>query len=430
MSSPAATASIPSGNTLKSSFLKDVTARGFVHQCTDLQGLDDALCKGPVTGYVGFDATASSLHVGSLMQIMWLRKLQEHGHKPLVLLGGATSRIGDPTFKDTARAQLSEETITENIEGILYSLKKFLVFGDGPTDAVLVNNKDWVDQLSYTDFLKDYGPHFTVNRMLSFDSVRLRLEREQPLTFLEFNYMILQALDYLHLYKEKGCQLQLGGSDQWGNIVNGTELIRRLGKGQGFGLTSPLVTTASGEKMGKSVSGALWLNESHLQPFDFWQFWRNTNDADVGRFLKIFTSLSLDEIAKIEALEGAALNAGKILLADHVTLMTHGASALAQVHTAIDGTYGGGDDTQGLPEKQISAIHESADGFSVVDLLIAAGFVATKGEAKRLILGGGARINDVPVKEIDEKVAAICFQAQPVKISSGKKRHIAMTVSG
>ena len=286
----------------RSQFLQTMHSRGYIHQCTDEAGLDEACSKGIVTGYIGFDATASSLHVGSLIQIMMLRRLQQAGHRPLVVMGGGTTKVGDPSGKDESRKMLTEADIAANIEGIKQVFAKFLTFGDGPTDAIMVDNDAWLSKLGYIEFLREYGTHFTINRMLTFDSVKLRLEREQPLTFLEFNYMLMQATDFLELYKRHGCALQMGGSDQWGNIVNGTELVRRKAEGQAFGLTTPLLTTASGAKMGKTAAGAVWLNADLLSPYDYWQFWRNVDDADVGKFLRLFTDLPLDEIARLEAL--------------------------------------------------------------------------------------------------------------------------------
>lgn len=309
----------------KSDFLRTMQARGYIHQITHPAELDEAATQGVVTGYIGFDATAASLHVGHLIQIMLLRRLQQAGHKPIVLMGGGTTKVGDPSFKDTQRPLLTEERIAENIAGIKGVFEKFLTFGDGPSDAIMVDNDEWLSKLGYLEFLRDYGTHFTVNRMLSFDSVKLRLEREQPLTFLEFNYMLMQATDFLELNRRYGCTLQMGGSDQWGNIINGVELTRKVDQKAAFGLTTPLLSTASGQKMGKTVGGAVWLNADALSPYDYWQYWRNTEDGDVGRFMRLFTDLSDAEIAGYEALEGAAINDAKKALADACTTMLHGA---------------------------------------------------------------------------------------------------------
>jgi len=311
----------------KSDLLRSMQARGYIHQITHPAELDAAAASGIVTGYIGFDATASSLHVGSLIQIMMLRRLQQAGHKPIVLMGGGTTKVGDPTDKDQSRPLLSEAQIQSNIDSIQAVFAKFLAFGDGPTDAVMVNNADWLDRLGYVQFLREFGVHFTVNRMLSFESVKLRLEREQPMTFLEFNYMLMQATDFLELERNFGCALQMGGSDQWGNILNGVELIRRVDQKPAFGLTTPLLSTASGQKMGKTVGGAVWLNADLRSPYDYWQFWRNTEDADVGRFMRLFTDLPLDEIARYEAMEGAAINDAKKVLANEATRMLHGQAA-------------------------------------------------------------------------------------------------------
>ena len=379
-----------------SPMLRLLDERGYIHQVTDASALDSLAAKSIMPGYIGFDATAPSLHVGSLVQIMMLRRLQQAGHKPIVVMGGGTSKIGDPSFKDEARKLLTAETIGANIASIKQVFDRFLTFGDGPTDAVLVDNSDWLDALDYIPFLRDIGQHFSINRMLAFDSVKLRLDREQSLSFLEFNYMILQAYDFLELSRRAGCRLQMGGSDQWGNIVNGVELSRRVDGTQVFGLTTPLITTADGAKMGKTVAGAIWLNADALRPYDYWTFWRNTQDGDVGRFLRLFTDLPLDEITRLESLEGEDVNDAKKVLADAATALAHG------------------DTIQGDALPTIIGVH------SIVDALLALNFVASKGEARRLIAGGGARIDGEKV--IDE-TAVVTPGSEPVRISAGKKFH-------
>ena len=379
-----------------SPMLRLLDERGYIHQVTDASALDSLAAKSIMPGYIGFDATAPSLHVGSLVQIMMLRRLQQAGHKPIVVMGGGTSKIGDPSFKDEARKLLTAETIGANIASIKQVFDRFLTFGDGPTDAVLVDNSDWLDALDYIPFLRDIGQHFSINRMLAFDSVKLRLDREQSLSFLEFNYMILQAYDFLELSRRAGCRLQMGGSDQWGNIVNGVELSRRVDGTQVFGLTTPLITTADGAKMGKTVAGAIWLNADALRPYDYWTFWRNTQDGDVGRFLRLFTDLPLDEITRLESLEGEDVNDAKKVLADAATALAHG------------------DTIQGDALPTIIGVH------SIVDALLALNFVTSKGEARRLIAGGGARIDGEKV--IDE-TAVVTPGSEPVRISAGKKFH-------
>ena len=364
-----------------STLLRLLDERGYIHQATDLAGLDAAAEVGIVPGYVGFDATAPSLHVGNLVSIMLLRRLQQAGHKPIVVMGGGTTRVGDPSGKTESRQMLDEAAIAANIARIERTFARFLTFGDGPTDAVVVNNADWLDALGYIELLRSVGPHFTLNRMLTFDSVRARLEREQPLTFLEFNYMILQAYDFLELWRRHGCRLQMGGSDQWGNIVNGLELARRVDGAELFGLTTPLITTAGGAKMGKSVDGAVWLDAEMLPPYDYWQFWRNSDDADVGRFLRLFTDLPLGEIARLEALEGAAVNDAKVALADASTAMAHGAEAAASARATAEATFGGGAG-EDLPEVAAGP---------VLDALVAVGFVASKKEGRRKLAEGAVR---------------------------------------
>jgi tyrosyl-tRNA synthetase len=396
----------------KSDLLRLLDERGYIHQLTDAEGLDALAAKEIVPGYVGFDATAPSLHVGNLVSIMMLRRLQQAGHKPIVVMGGGTTKIGDPSGKDESRKMLTQEAIAANIASIRRSFERFLTFGDGPTDAILVNNADWLDALDYIPFLRDVGPHFTINRMLTFDSVRLRLEREQPLTFLEFNYMILQAYDFLELSKRVGCRLQLGGSDQWGNIVNGIELTRRIAGTQLYGVTTPLITTADGAKMGKTAAGAVWLNAEQLAPYDYWQFWRNTHDEDVGRFLRLFTDLPLGEIARLETLEGSEINAAKKSLADAATALAHGTEAAAAAAETARLTFEDGTSGESLPTLKIDA------PLLLSDALARLGLVASKNEARRLIQQGGARVDG----EKAESDVTIRPGAQ-VRISAGRKKH-------
>ncbi len=411
---------------MKSPFLQNLQSKGLLFQATDLEALDELFAnKEPVVAYIGFDPTASSLHVGNLSQIMTLRLLQQHGHKPIVLIGGATAQVGDPSGKDEMRQQNSDETIANNIEGIKECFSKFLKFGNGPTDAVLVNNADWLMDINYIDFLKNYGRHFSVNRMLSFDSVKSRLDREQPLSFLEFNYMILQAYDFMELFKKHKCVLQLGGSDQWGNIVNGVELTRRVLGKPVFGLTSPLVTTASGVKMGKTAKGAVWLNDNMLSPFEYWQFWRNTDDADVIKYMKIFTDFTVDDLEKYAKLEGSALNDAKIALADAATAMCHGASVLTDIHTQVQAAFGAGSDAD-LPTKWIE--ESQIDIPTLETLLVASGLCASKGEAKRLAQGGGLRINGEQVTDARQEVDVLALRTTSIKISLGKKQHCLVQV--
>jgi tyrosyl-tRNA synthetase len=410
-------------NSFKSDFISQMTQRRFMHQCTDLDALDAKCAQGPVTAYIGFDCTAPSLHVGSLVSIMLLRLFQQTGHKPIVLMGGGTTRVGDPSGKDESRKMLTDEDIAANMNGIKQVFQKFLTFGDGPTDAVMVNNADWLDELKYIELLRDIGPHFTVNRMLTFDSVKLRLEREQPLTFLEFNYMILQAYDFVELAKRNGCALQMGGSDQWGNIVNGVELGRRIADKQLYGLTTPLLTTASGAKMGKTADGAVWLNEDALSHYDYWQYWRNTEDADVGKFLRLFTELPLDEIARLEALEGAEINDAKKILADEATKLCRGADAAAEARKTAETTFeqGGMGDT--LPSVDVPSSELDA-GIGVLALFTRAGLSASNGEARRLVQGGGAKLNDAAITDVNATASLADVNAEGViKLSAGKKRH-------
>ncbi len=407
----------------KSDFLKVLHERGYVHQCTDEAGLDAAALKGPITAYIGFDCTAPSLHVGSLLAIMMLRKLQQTGHKPIVLMGGGTTRVGDPSGKDESRRLLSDEEIAANMAGIRTVFERFLTFGDGPTDAVMVDNADWLLDLRYIPFLRDVGRHFTVNRMLTFESVRLRLEREQPLSFLEFNYMILQAYDFVELWRRMGCVLQMGGSDQWGNIVSGIDLARRLEGAELYGLTTSLLTTASGAKMGKTAAGAVWLDPDMLSPWDYWQYWRNTEDADVGRFLRLFTELPLEEIARLEALEGAELNEAKKVLATEATAMAHGREAAEKAAETARRTFEQGAAGEGLPTVELPRA-ELEKGFGLLTAFVAAGLAKSNGEARRHIKGGGARVNDAPVR--DERAVLTpedVTEAGVIKLSIGKKRH-------
>ncbi|MEQ8252084.1 MAG: tyrosine--tRNA ligase [Oceanibaculum nanhaiense] len=407
----------------KSDFLRTIVERGYMHQCTDLDALDGEMAKGtPVPAYIGFDATADSLHVGSLVQIMMLRQLQKTGHKPVVLMGGGTSRIGDPSFRDEARKLLSDADIQRNLDGIKRVFGKYLTFGDGPTDAVMVNNADWLDKLEYISFLRDYGRHFSINRMLSFESVKIRLEREQSLSFLEFNYMILQAYDFVELWRRDGVQLQMGGSDQWGNIVNGIELGRRVEDAALYGLTSPLITTASGAKMGKTANGAVWLNDDRLSPYDFWQFWRNTEDADVGRFLRLFTELPLDEIARLEALDGAEINEAKKVLAFEATRLCHGEDAANEAAETARRTFEEGATAEGLPTVDIPQAQLAA-GLPAYEALRLAGLAASNGEARRLIKGGGARLNDAVIADENASLTEADLSDGVIKLSAGKKRH-------
>ncbi|MGF7211117.1 tyrosyl-tRNA synthetase [Skermanella aerolata] len=413
---------------LRSEFLRTLSARGFIHQCTDVEGLDKLASEGVVTAYIGYDCTADSLHIGHLVSIMMLRLLQRTGHKPVVLMGGGTTKIGDPTGRDDSRKMLTDEQIAANMASIKRVFGQFLTFGDGPTDAVMVNNADWLEKLEYITFLRDMGVHFTINRMLTFDSVKLRLEREQPMTFLEFNYMILQAYDFLELFRRAGCRLQMGGSDQWGNIVNGVELGRRVEQASLFGLTTPLIMTSSGVKMGKSQGGAVWLNADRLSSYDYWQFWRNTEDGDVGRFLKLFTELSLEEIAELEKLEGAGINEAKKRLAFEATKLAHGEAAALEAAETARRTFEQGAMAEGLPTIEVTS-GDLAAGIPVVDLLVRAELAASKGEARRLIKGNGARLNDEPIGDEARAVTAADLNVDGVlKVSAGKKRHVLVKV--
>ncbi|NNM75764.1 tyrosine--tRNA ligase [Sphingomonas sp. ID1715] len=403
----------------RSDLLNLLSSRGYIHQATDAAALDALAAKQVVPGYIGFDPTAPSLHVGSLVQIMLLRRLQQAGHKPIVLMGGGTGKIGDPSFKDEARKLMTDETIRANVASIKTVFERFLSFGGGPTDAVMVDNAEWLDRLEYIPFLRDIGQHFSVNRMLSFDSVKLRLDREQSLSFLEFNYMILQAYDFRELSRRFGCRLQMGGSDQWGNIVNGIELTRRVDGVEVFGVTTPLITTADGGKMGKTMSGAVWLNEDQLSAYDYWQFWRNTDDRDVGRFLRLFTDLPLDEIARLEALQGAEINEAKKVLANEATAMCRGRAAAEEAAETARRTFEEGAAGEALPT------HAVAGGsIGIVEALIALGFAGSKNEARRLIKGGGARVDG---QKVEDEALAISVGASTVRVSAGKKNHGLLT---
>src|SRR5580658_4647991 len=406
----------------RSDFLHEATERGFVFQCTDAEGLDAALRAGPVTAYIGFDCTADSLHVGNLVGIMILRLLQRHGHRPVVLMGGGTTRIGDPSGKDESRQLLTDAQIAANMAGIRRCFGPFLTFGDGRTDAIMVNNDDWLSALGYIPLLREVGVHFTINRMLSFDSVKLRLDREQPLTFLEFNYMILQSYDFRELNRRYGVTLQMGGSDQWGNIVAGVELVRRTDGKQVFGLTTPLIATASGAKMGKSAQGAVWLTADRLSPYDYWQFWRNTEDEDVGRFLRLYTDLKLDEIARLQALDGAEINEAKKILANEATALLHGAAAADAAAETARRAFEEGEAVDTLPGVDV-ARGELEAGIPAFRLFAIAGLVASNGEARRLIRSGGARVNDQPVKDEGQTIGVSDLRDGAIKLSAGRKQH-------
>jgi tyrosyl-tRNA synthetase len=411
-------------STLQSDFIKVLQSRGYIHQCTDLDGLDALAARETVAAYIGFDCTGPSLHVGHLFSIMTLRRLQQAGHRPIVLLGGGTTKIGDPSGKDESRRLLTQEQINANKAGIRKVFDRFLTFGDGPSDAVLMDNDEWLSALKYVDFLRDYGTHFTINRMLTFDSVKLRLEREQPLTFLEFNYMLLQAYDFVELYRRIGCRLQMGGSDQWGNIVNGVELGRRVADAELFGLTTHLLTTSSGAKMGKTAQGAVWLNPEMLSSYEYWQYWRNTEDGDVGRFLRLFTDLPLEEIARLEKLEGAEINEAKKVLATETTAMAHGRAAAEEAAETARRTFTEGEAAAGLPTVEVSA-SDLDSGLGVLTALVTAGLVATNSEARRQIKGAGVRVNDEPVS--DERAVLTMKDANSdgvIKLSLGRKRHV------
>jgi len=411
----------------KSGFLREAAWRGFIHQGTNLEQLDSVMSEGSITAYIGFDATAKSLHVGSLIQIMWLRLLQKHGHKPIVVMGDGTTRIGDPSGKDAQRQILTLDDIDANVNSIQEIFSSYITFGNGNSDAIIVRNSEWLVPLNYLDFLGHIGRHFSINRMLTFDSVRLRLEREQPLSFLEFNYMIFQAYDFLHLNNQYNCTLQLGGSDQWGNIVNGTELIRRVNNKEAFGLTSPLLSTADGKKMGKTAQGAMWLRADMLSPFDFWQFWRNTHDQDVGRFLKLFTDMTEGDIAQLVDLDSTDINQAKRVLADEVTKLCHGQDAIQDIHTTVATLFeNAGGDLSSLPFLELG-FTSSKSSYALVDLLKESGLASSNSEARRLIRGLGVRLRDHIIDQEDMQITATDFeQASEIKLSAGRKRHVVL----
>jgi tyrosyl-tRNA synthetase len=407
----------------RSDFIRTITDRGYLHQCTDLDALDAQAVNQTIIAYIGFDCTAPSLHAGSLVSIMLLRALQKSGHKPIVLMGGGTSKVGDPSGKDESRQLIGDDDIAKNMAGIKDVFAKYLTFGTGPTDAVMVNNADWLDKLEYISFLREYGRHFSVNRMLSFESVKMRLDREQPLSFLEFNYMIFQAYDFLELSRRQNCTLQMGGSDQWGNIINGVELGRRLDSTALYGLTTPLLTISSGAKMGKTADGAVWLNADMLSPYDYWQYWRNTEDADVGRFLRLFTEMSLDDIAILEALEGAELNDAKKTLATEITTLCHGKDAALEAAETARKTFEEGGTGDDLPSIDVAQT-DLETGIPAFELLCQAGLAKSKGEARRLIRSGGGRVNDVAIKDETQTISADDISPEGlIKLSAGKKRH-------
>ena len=406
-----------------SEFLKTLNARGYIAQCTDDKALDAATNDGIITGYIGYDCTAPSLHVGNLISILMLRHLQQAGHRPIVVIGGGTTKVGDPSGKDESRQLLTQDKIDENKKTIRATFERFLTFGDGPTDAIMVDNDEWLSDLNYIEFLRDYGRHFSVNRMMSFDSVKLRLDREQPLSFLEFNYMILQAYDFLELNRRYDCTLQMGGSDQWGNIVNGIELTRRCDQNSVFGLTTNLLTTSSGAKMGKTAQGAVWLNDDMLPVYDYWQFWRNTEDADVGRFLRLFTELPLDEISRLKKLEGAELNDAKKILATEATAMCHGRDAAEKAEATARETFEGGGTSADLPSVAIDA-KQLAEGLGLLEAFVIAGLAKSNGEARRLVQGGGAKVNDTAQDDTTATLTEADVQDGTIKLSFGKKRHV------
>jgi tyrosyl-tRNA synthetase len=411
-------------STTKSEFLNELKARGYVHQCTDVASLDKLARTERLTGYIGFDCTAPSLHVGNLLGIMMLRKLQQTGHRPIVLIGGGTTKVGDPSGKDEARKLLSDTEIAANVAGIQSAFVKFVSFGEGESDALMINNADWLDELNYIDFLRDYGRHFSVNRMLSYDSVKLRLEREQPLSFIEFNYMVLQAYDFVELYRRLGCRLQMGGSDQWGNIVNGIDLGRRTDGIELLGLTTALLTTASGAKMGKTASGAVWLNADMLSAYDYWQYWRNTEDADVARFLKLFTELPLPEIDRLAKLKGVELNEAKRILATEATALLHGREAADRAEGTARATFEQGTIAESLLTFELPRA-ELAKGLGVLNANVLVGFVPSTSEARRQIKGSGLKVNDVVVADEKRLLTLADLTTEGViKLSLGKKRHV------
>lgn len=411
-------------NMHKSPFLQEAQDRGFIFQATDLEGLDEVLLKGPISAYIGFDPTADSLHVGSLVQLMLLRLLQKHGHQVVALIGGGTAQIGDPSFREEARSLMTQETIDRNLEGIAQNIRQVVNIKEDGKGAIMVDNAEWLKKLSYIELLRDVGIHFSVNRMLSFDSVKSRLDREQGLSFLEFNYSILQSYDFRELNKRHGTVLQMGGSDQWGNIVSGVELVRRMEGKQVFGLTAPLLTTSSGAKMGKTAKGAVWLNGNKCPVFDFWQFWRNTEDADVGKFLKLFTDLPIAECERLAALPGAEINEAKKILATEVTTICHSKEAAEQAQKAAQETFEQGKLVQvGLPEVTLST-QELNEGIPVFKIFASSGLVASNAEARRLIRGGGAKVNDQKVEDEALIITANDLQESVIKLSSGRKNHI------
>ena len=405
----------------KSEFMAVMMQRGFLADCTDYQGLDDALSRGVTPAYIGFDATAKSLHVGSLIQIMMLRWLQKTGHKPITLMGGGTTKVGDPSFRADERPLLTEAQINSNIAGIKKVFESYISYDDGPTGALMLNNAEWLDSLNYLDFLRDIGRHFSVNRMLSFESVKSRIDREQSLSFLEFNYMILQAYDFLELNRRYGCLFQMGGSDQWGNIVNGIDLTRRVLNHEIYGLTSQLMTTSDGKKMGKSQNGAVWLNADMLSAYEFWQFWRNTTDVDTGRFLKLYTELPIEECERLGALQGSEINSAKIILANEVTSLLHGAEAARTAEATARDVFEKGGTGDDLPRLTLNAA-DVADGISIVQLLVKSGLANSGKEAKRLIAEDGAKLNDAPLSDTGLVLQAGDL-AEPIKLSKGKKKH-------
>ncbi len=407
--------------TPKSDFLNVMIERGYLADCTDYQGLDAALVKGVVPAYIGYDATAASLHVGHLLNIMMLRWLQKTGHKPITLMGGGTTKVGDPSFRSEERPLLTPQKIDENIAGMQQVFGRYLSYGTGATDAIMLNNAEWLDSLNYLEFLRDIGRHFSVNRMLSFESVKSRLDREQSLSFLEFNYMILQAYDFLEIHRRYGCLLQMGGSDQWGNIINGIDLTRRVLDHEIYGLTSPLLTTSDGRKMGKSAGGAVWLNGAMLSPYEFWQFWRNTTDADVGRFLKLYTDLPVEECDRLGTLQGSEINAAKIILANEVTALLHGAEAASAAEATAREVFEKGGVGDDLPTLALTK-DEIGEGITLAQLFVRSGLSASGKEAKRLIAEGGARLNDSPATEAGQMFTAADL-AEPLKLTAGKKRH-------
>ncbi|MCE8009286.1 tyrosine--tRNA ligase [Aestuariivita sp.] len=410
----------------KSDFIHEITQRGFMADCTDLQGLDERFASGVVTGYIGFDLTATSLHIGNLVQIMLLRWMQRTGHRPITLMGGGTTKVGDPSGKDEMRKMLSVDQIEENANGIRKVFSRYISYGDGPTDSPLVNNAEWLDKLGYIDFLRDIGKHFTINRLLAFESVKSRLDREQALSFIEFNYMLLQAYDYLELYRRYGCILQMGGSDQWGNIVSGADLIRRVDGGNAFGLTTPLVTRADGKKMGKSADGAVWLNQEMMAPYEFWQWWRNVPDADVGKFLKMFTEIPIDDCNRLGALAGSEVNEAKIILANAVTSLCHGPEAAETAEATARDVFEKGGVGEDLPTLELTGDDLP---LSIVQVIVRAGLAKSGKEAKRLITENGARMDDTPLTDAGLMLDAGALSS-PIKLSAGKKRHALVQLQG